>query len=161
VRGSEAAGTAAEVMAETMVVNWDRLPDAMMVLDADGLLVTSNRRFTRTVGPMSTLRAIDVAKVTSAGKTTTHGVVAGPGRAFMLVDLTARARRMTIWITLAGAWVYVRQPDRLVRRVSSPPAVLASEEIEQQTEFSGVKGVAMRGCERWCGGAKRESWCRT
>jgi hypothetical protein len=56
-----------------MVVDWDRMPDAMMVLDAGGFLVESNRRFTRTVGPMSTLRAIDVAQVTSAGKVTTPG----------------------------------------------------------------------------------------
>ena len=59
-----------------MVVDWDRMPDAMMVLDGDGLLVASNRRFTRTVGPMSTVHGIDVVQVTSAaGKGA--GVLAG------------------------------------------------------------------------------------
>ena len=88
-----------------MEVDWDRMPDAMMVIDMDGSLVASNRRFTRTVGPMSTLKGIDVAKVTSPGKVPTPGVVAGPGCACMRVDLTAIATRLTIWITLAGAWV--------------------------------------------------------
>lgn len=55
-----------------MAFDWNRMPDAMMVLDADGFLAASNTRFSRTVGPMSILKGIGWIEVREDGM--------GPGR---------------------------------------------------------------------------------